>query len=67
MEVQSKLAGSLGSCWPVTGEISQGVKGLIPADVSRGEGCPSVVNVNVKGNMRDSLLVVRVGQHNHNK
>lgn len=57
----------LGSCWPVTGEILQGVKGLIPADASKGECCPFVVNVNVKENTRESLLVVRARQHNHNK
>lgn len=50
----------LGSRWSPTGEILQGIKGLIPADVSKGESCPFVVNVNVKGNTRDSLLVVRV-------
>jgi hypothetical protein len=50
----------LDSCWPLTGEILQDVKGLVPADVSKGESCPFVVNVNVKGNTRDSLLVVRV-------
>lgn len=30
----------LGSCRPLTGEILQGVKGLIPADVGKGEKLP---------------------------
>lgn len=55
------------SHWSVTVEILPGVKGLILANVSKGECCPFIVNVNVKENMREALLVVRVRQHNHNK
>lgn len=51
----------------MTVEILPGVKGLVLANVSKGECCPFIVNVNVKENMREALLVVRVRQHNHNK
>lgn len=52
-EVHSKL----GLCWSLTAEILLGEKGLILADVSRGERCPFVVNVNVREKRREALLL----------
>lgn len=47
------------SHWSVTVEILPGVKGLVLANGSKGGCCPFIVNVNVKENMREALLVVR--------
>lgn len=55
------------SHWSAPAEILPGVKGLIWANVSNGECWPFIVNVNVKENMREALLVERVRQHNHSK
>lgn len=64
---QAEVLSKLGLCWSLTVEILLVEKGLILADVSKGECCPFIVNVNVKENRREAFLLVRVRQRNHNK